>query len=44
VYGTSVSAAWFEPWTARPPPYSIVSDVYFDDMAALQNALASPEM
>jgi uncharacterized protein (TIGR02118 family) len=27
-----------------PPPYYLVSDVYFDDMAALQKALASPEM
>jgi len=25
-------------------PYYLVSDVYFDDMAALENALASPEM
>lgn len=25
-------------------PYYLVSDVYFDDMAALETALASPEM
>ncbi len=25
-------------------PYYLVSDVYFDDMASLENALASPEM
>jgi uncharacterized protein (TIGR02118 family) len=28
----------------EPAPYYLVSDVYFDDMAALENALASPEM
>jgi uncharacterized protein (TIGR02118 family) len=27
-----------------PPPYYLVSDVYFDDMGALEAALASPEM
>jgi uncharacterized protein (TIGR02118 family) len=27
-----------------PPPYFLVSDVYFDDEEALQRALASPEM
>ncbi len=27
-----------------PPPYYVVSDVYFDDMAALEAALGSPEM
>jgi uncharacterized protein (TIGR02118 family) len=27
-----------------PPPYYLVSDVYFDDQAALDAALASPEM
>lgn len=26
------------------PPYYLVSDVYFDDLAALERALASPEM
>jgi uncharacterized protein (TIGR02118 family) len=26
------------------PPYYLVSDVYFDDMAALENALGSAEM
>ena len=28
----------------KAAPYYLVSDVYFDDMAALENALASPEM
>lgn len=28
----------------EPAPYYVVSDVYFDDLAALENALASPEM
>jgi uncharacterized protein (TIGR02118 family) len=27
-----------------PAPYYLVSDVYFDDMDALENALSSPEM
>jgi uncharacterized protein (TIGR02118 family) len=27
-----------------PAPYYLVSDVYFDDVAALETALASPEM
>ncbi len=27
-----------------PPPYYLVSDVYFDNMASLQAALDSPEM
>lgn len=27
-----------------PPPYYLVSDVYFDDMESLQAALRSPEM
>jgi uncharacterized protein (TIGR02118 family) len=27
-----------------PPPYYVVSDVYFDDMAGLEAALGSPEM
>jgi len=28
----------------KAAPYYLVSDVYFDDMTALENALASPEM
>jgi uncharacterized protein (TIGR02118 family) len=28
----------------EPAPYYLVSDVYFDDAAALERALASPEM
>ena len=28
----------------EPPPYYLISDVYFDDRAALDAALASPEM
>jgi uncharacterized protein (TIGR02118 family) len=28
----------------KPPPYYLVSDVYFDDMEALEKALVSPEM
>lgn len=28
----------------EPPPYYLVSDVYFDDRAALDAALKSPEM
>jgi uncharacterized protein (TIGR02118 family) len=27
-----------------PPPYYLVSDVYFDDMESLQAAMGSPEM
>jgi uncharacterized protein (TIGR02118 family) len=27
-----------------PPPYYVVSDVYFDDMEDLETALGSPEM
>jgi uncharacterized protein (TIGR02118 family) len=27
-----------------PPPYYLVSDVYFDDMASFEEALTSPEM
>jgi uncharacterized protein (TIGR02118 family) len=29
---------------ASPPPYYVASDVYFDDMDALEAALGSPEM
>jgi uncharacterized protein (TIGR02118 family) len=28
----------------RPVPYYMISDVYFDDLEALEHALASPEM
>lgn len=28
----------------EPPPYYLVSDVYFDDVESLEHALASPEM
>jgi uncharacterized protein (TIGR02118 family) len=38
-YGRVIRAA-----DGGPPPYFLISDVYFDDEAALQVALDSPEM
>ena len=38
-YGRVIRAA-----DGGPPPYFLISDVYFDDEAALQTALESPEM